>query len=79
VLPKHTFNPTLIFEVRLTYLDYFFKNVASSGSTPKWQFNGNNLTNDGNAGFMLNTDFELFYDLTLDSDAKATWYQCDKT
>jgi hypothetical protein len=30
------------------------------------------LSDGSNAGFMLNTDFELFYNLTLDSNAKAT-------
>jgi len=47
-------------------------NMARPNSTPKWQFNGVNATDGSNAGFMLNTDFELFYNLTLDSNAKAT-------
>ena len=52
--------------------DFSFQNVANKTSPPKWQFNGN-LSDGSQAGFMLNTDFELFYDLTLDSTtARAT-------
>ena len=49
----------------------FFKNVAEPNSSPKWQFIWKEKNSD-NDGFMLNTDVEIFYDLTLDSDAKAT-------
>ena len=49
------------------------QNVAPKGSSPaKWQYNGLSTVDSSNAGFMLNTDFELFYDLTLDSNAKTT-------
>jgi hypothetical protein len=40
-------------------------------TAPKWQFNG--LLADGtNAGFMLNTDFEIFYNLTLNPTTGQT-------
>jgi hypothetical protein len=39
--------------------------VSPPNTTPKWQFNGVNATDGSDAGFMLNTDFELFYNLTL--------------
>ena len=56
----------------LTTKSLLFKNVAPENSAPKWQFVWNNETDVAKNGFMLNTDVELFYDLTLDSDAKAT-------
>ena len=40
-------------------------------SAPKWQFNGL-LANGNSAGFMLNTDFELFYNLTLNPTTAQT-------
>ena len=46
--------------------------LPRSALPPKWQFNGVNKTNGQNAGFMLNTDFEVFYNLTLDSNGQAT-------
>lgn len=45
-------------------------NVATS-TAPKWQFNGK-LSDGTGAGFMLNTDFALYYNLTLDSNAQVT-------
>ena len=45
---------------------------AGNTSVPKWQFNGNSIVDGSLAAFMLNTDFELFYELTLDSNAKST-------
>ena len=41
-------------------------------TVPKWQYNGNSIVDGSIAGFMLNTDFELFYELSLDSNAKST-------
>ncbi len=41
------------------------KNVSAPNKTPKWQYNGINATDGSDAGFMLNTDFELFYNVTL--------------
>jgi hypothetical protein len=50
----------------------FSKNVANKTSPYKWQFNGS-LADGETAGFRLNTDFELVYDLTLDPNtAQAT-------
>ncbi len=42
----------------------FFQNVGSAVPA-KWQFDGLQADGVTNAGFMLNTDFELFYNLTL--------------
>ena len=36
----------------------------------KWQFNGNR--NGGEVSFMLNTDFELYYDLKTDKSGRTT-------
>ena len=36
--------------------------------TPKYQFNGKDRTTGEEAGFMLNTDFALFYDMDIDTD-----------
>jgi len=47
-------------------------NVSAPNTTPKWQYDGINTTDGSDAGFMLNTDFELFYNLTLDTNAKTT-------
>lgn len=45
---------------------------ASRGSGPaKWEFKAN-YPNGTNAGMMFNTDFEIFYNLTLDANAMAT-------
>jgi len=51
----------------------FHQNVANNTSpNPKWQFFGQ-LADGTNNGIMLNTDFELFYNLTLDpTTAKTT-------
>ena len=42
------------------------QDVSTDPAHPKWQFNGKLGDNVTSAGFMLNTDFELVYDLTLD-------------
>ena len=53
-------------------MTHFLQNVANRTAPPKWQFNGK-LANGAQAGFMLNTDVELFYNLTLDATtAQAT-------
>jgi hypothetical protein len=41
-----------------------FQNVGEAVPA-KWQFDGLQADGVTNAGFMLNTDFELFYNLTL--------------
>jgi hypothetical protein len=46
-------------------------NVAGNVPPPKWEFKAT-LADGSNAGFMLNTDFEIFYNITLDSNAKLT-------
>ena len=46
-----------------------FKSSNSSSSSAKWQFVGT-LDQGENGGFMLNTDFALFYDLQVDRVGK---------
>jgi len=53
-----------------------FTNVNVAGTKPpapppKWEFKAT-FADGSNAGFMLNTDFEIFYNLTLDSNAQLT-------
>jgi hypothetical protein len=38
--------------------------VSPPNGTVKWQYDGV-YTTGGDAGFMLNTDFEMFYELSL--------------
>jgi len=64
VFYSHMINPTL------TYSNI---NVAQGSKPAKWEFKAK-FADGSNAGFMFNTDFELFYNVTLDADAKAT---CD--
>ena len=54
-------------------LTFQHKNVAklSSSTTPKWQWLGWD-SDDEQQCFYLNTDLELYKDLTLNSDAKST-------
>jgi len=47
-------------------------NVSPPNGTVKWQYDGVYATSGGDAGFMLNTDFEMFYELSLDSNAQTT-------
>jgi len=53
-------------------LTYKNLNVADAGKPPKWEFKASFTTRADNAGMMFNTDFELFYNLTLDANGKAT-------
>jgi len=57
-----------IIDPSLTYLNI---NAAGKNPPPKWQFKAKSAEGS-NAGFMLNTDFEIYYNLTLDSNAKLT-------
>ena len=52
-------------------LSYSNVNVAPGTNPAKWEFKAS-LADGTNAGFMLNTDFEVFYNLTLDANAKTT-------
>lgn len=46
-------------------------NKDDTGKEPRWQFDG--FTPSGSvAGFMINTDFEIFYDMSLDKNGKLT-------
>ena len=57
---------------QVNYLSILTQNVAPPQTTPaKWQFKGT-LADGTGSGFMLNTDFELFYNLTLDANGQTT-------
>lgn len=53
------------------HIQWLNVNIDDGGRDPKWQFLGFTHIGDS-AGFMLNTDFEIFYNLTLDNDGKLT-------
>lgn len=44
------------------------RNADPKGPVPKWEYQGQ-LADKSDAGFMLNTDMELFYDLTVDTES----------
>jgi len=49
-----------------------FTNInVANGTGPKWEFKAD-YRDKTNAGFMFNTDFEVFYNLTLNADGQAT-------
>jgi Peroxidase len=49
----------------------FTNTDVANGTGPRWEFRAD-FQDHNNAGFMFNTDFELFYNLTLNSDGKVT-------
>ena len=57
---------------QVNYLSISTQNVAPPQTTPaKWQYKGT-LADGTGSGFMLNTDFELFYNLTFDATSAKT-------
>ena len=47
--------------------------MAAPSEDPKWEFLGHSTADPlaVNVGMMLNTDFEVFYDVTLDRNAQV--------
>ena len=59
---------TLMIAPNVTYTNV---DIAQGAKPSKWEFKAS-FPNGTNAGFMLNTDFEIFYNLTLDANAMTT-------
>jgi hypothetical protein len=62
------FEIAYFFNLAHAWFDWF-QNAGNKDEIPHWQWEA--IGDDNETYFMLNTDFEIFFDLDLDGNGKA--------